>query len=188
MLGSVSLTGPAVFCDNMSTEQQARVKELIEQALAFDPTVWLFTFRPASALDDLDKRLHMAAAHRSAVCIYLARYIPYTHPLLDPLGGQAVVSLTGLAKDIVFHVSKITPNDALFKSINWPLFLAGAESEDPSERAWIMETLDTLYDAMRWGYIQTNKRILRSIWEFKARGSTCWVTDIMKMGTEMLIA
>lgn len=188
MLGSVSLTGPAVLCDDMSVEQQIKLKTLIEEALAFDPATWISTFRPASPLDDLEKRLHMAAAHRSAVCIYLARYIPYTHPLLDPAGGQAVVSLTELAHDIVFHISQITPKDNLFKSINWPLFLAGAESEDPAERAWILGTLDTLYDAMRWGYIQTNKRILKSIWEFKAQGSTCWVTDIMGMGTEMLIA
>ncbi|RYH08991.1 MAG: hypothetical protein EON57_05175, partial [Alphaproteobacteria bacterium] len=108
----------------------------------------------------------IAAAHRSAVCIYLARVLPSTNPLIDPSSGTALVNLTELANDVVHQISHLKPGDALFKSICWPLFLAGAESRDPVQREWIMNTLDELYSHMFWGYLHTSKRVLEAIWKY----------------------
>lgn len=186
MLESFELSDSRVI-GNLGIEQEEKLKSLVQRTLAFDPAVWLSTIKPVSSLDDPEKRFHIASAHRSAVCIYLARFIPYKHPLLDPSSGQAIMSLASLATDIVYHISYITPKDGFFKSLNWPLFLAGAETDDPAERVFIAHTLDTIYDLMRWGYIQTNKKILETIWELKAHGIACWVTEVTRNGTELLI-
>jgi hypothetical protein len=189
MLQSFTLSELPDDSEQSTPEHHAKLVALLELALSFDPVAWLHNFKPTSPNDDLDKRLHMASAHRSAVCIYLARYIPYTSPLLDPAGGSAVVSLTGLADDIVYHISHVGPGDILFKSISWPLFLAGAESEDVAQRAWIADTLDSFYHVMRWGYIQSAKRVLEAIWGFKEEGVvSCWVTEVKKLGSELLVA
>ncbi|KAF2746187.1 hypothetical protein M011DRAFT_468677 [Sporormia fimetaria CBS 119925] len=188
MLKSFILSESLDSVEDLSIEHQERLKGLLEEALAFNPTQWLQHFRPASPVDDLGKRLHIASAHRYAVCIYLARFIPYNNPLLDPTGGSAVISLTGLATGIIRHISWIKPDDTLFKSITWPLFLAGAESDDLEERKWILETLDLFYNELRWGYIRTVETTLWDIWGFKEEGVLCWVTEVKRRGAEILIA
>ncbi|KAH9866302.1 hypothetical protein J1614_008868 [Plenodomus biglobosus] len=174
------------------TTIQDQVGILLQRALAFDPTAWSASFAPASPHEDLSQRIRIASAHRSAVCIYLARVLPSTNPLLDPTSGSALVSLTGLADDVVHHISHLRPGDALFKSICWPLFLAGAESEDAAQRAWIMNTLDQLYGIMFWGYLHTSKRVLEAIWKLKDDGElgegNCWVEEVKELGSEILIA
>ncbi|KAF1849272.1 uncharacterized protein K460DRAFT_375942 [Cucurbitaria berberidis CBS 394.84] len=171
---------------------QDQVGVLLQRALAFDPIAWSCDLEPASPFEDIEQRMRIGAAHRSAVCIYLARVLPSTNPLFDTAGGTALVSLTALADDVVHHISHLKAGDALFKSICWPLFLAGAESEDPEQREWIMNTLDELYGIMFWGYLRTSKRVLEAIWKFKDRAmagtDNCWVAEVKDYGTEILIA
>ena len=72
------------------------------------------------------------------------------------------------------------------------MFLAGAESEDPSQREWIMNTLDELYGQMFWGYLHTSKRVLETIWRFKDEAGVgvgnCWVEEVKDLGNDILIA
>ncbi|EUC45619.1 hypothetical protein COCMIDRAFT_36712 [Bipolaris oryzae ATCC 44560] len=183
--GSPSGTNTPIYI-----EEQVGV--LLRRALEFDPIVWSSDFVPASPFEDIQQRIRIASAHRSAVCIYLARVLPSTNPLLDPTSGAAIVSLTALADDVVHHISHLKPGDPLFKSICWPLFLAGAESEDPAQREWIMNTLDELYGLMFWGYLRTSKRVLEAIWKFKDEAGpgsgNCWVEQLKDFGHDILIA
>ncbi|KAF2000974.1 hypothetical protein P154DRAFT_191818 [Amniculicola lignicola CBS 123094] len=172
----------------VSSEIQEEVRQLLEDALAFDPKAWAKTFRPASPLEDLEMRARIAAAHRSAVCIYIARVLTDNNPLINPSSPSVLVSLTGLADDIISHVSKLHPSDPVFKCISWPLFLAGAETVDPTQRTWIMNKLDELYGVMYWGYIRTVKAVLERIWAVKDDGRGCWVIGVKEMGEELLIA
>ncbi|KAF1836329.1 acriflavine sensitivity control protein acr-2 [Decorospora gaudefroyi] len=194
MLESFALPDTHDSRSETSTQEyiQEQVAVLLRRALAFDPIAWSFDFERASPFEDIEQRIRIASAHRSAVCIYLARVLPSTNPLLDPTSGTALVSLTALADDVVHHISHLKPGDALFKSICWPLFLAGAESEDRGQREWIMDTLDQLYGLMFWGYLHTSKRVLESIWKLKdeagAGAGNCWVEEVKDFGNEILIA
>ena len=178
--------------EGVQEEIQQMLASLIQRALDFDPISWSCEFEPTSPTEDIQKRIHMAAAHRSAVCIYLARVLPSRNPLVDPSSGDALVNMKVLADDIVDQISYLKPSDPLFKSICWPLFLAGAESEDKEQREWIVNTLDQLYSIMFWGYLHTSKRVLLAIWKFKDRvGSSkenCWVEEVKHLGNEILIA
>ena len=169
-----------------------QVAVLLQRALEFNPAAWSHEFQRAAPFDDINQRFRIASAHRSAVCIYLARVLPSTNPLLDPTSGTALVSLTGLADDVVENIKHLKPGDALFKSICWPLFLAGAESEKPDQREWIMNTLDELYRQMFWGYLHTSKRVLEEIWRLKDEAGVgapnCWVEEVKDFGNEILIA
>jgi hypothetical protein len=178
--------------DQLGIEVQEQVKLLLEEALSFDPLDWAYTFEPTSLFEDLEKRSRIASAHRAAVCIYIARVLSATNPLLDSTSGCALISLTGLADEIVHHVSYLNPGDNVFKCISWPLFLAGAESEDPVQRTWILNKLDEFYGVMYWGYIPTVKSVVEVIWANKdkaaAGADNCWVDEVKEMGTELLIA
>ncbi|KAF2470035.1 uncharacterized protein BDR25DRAFT_287639 [Lindgomyces ingoldianus] len=173
---------------------RGHIQLLLEAALSFDPIKWASTFQPASPFEDLKKRISIASAHRSAVCIYITRILPSTHAssLLSTSRGSSVSSLSDLATDILDHLSNLSPGDTVFKSIGWPIFLAGAESDDPVQRAVIVEKLDALWNEMYWGYILTVKELLGVIWSYKDRGAKgediCWVTEVKRLGTELLIA
>lgn len=178
--------------EEIASDVQERIGDLLRAALAFNPIKWSLEFQPASPDEDLGHRMRIAAAHRAAVCIYLARVLPCTNPLLDPSSTCALVSLTGLADEIIYHISYLKPGDTLFKSISWPLFLAGAESEDPAQREWIMNTLDDIYNLLFWGYIRTVKKVLEAIWSCKdkaaAGADNCWVDEVKVLGADLLIA
>ena len=135
--------------------------------------------------------MHIASAHRAAVCIYLARALPYTNPLIDSTSGCALLSLTDMADEIIHQVSYLKPGDTLYKSISWPLFLAGAECEGLARRVWIMDKLDEFYNLLYWGYVHTAKKILEIIWSCKNKAgpnTSWWFTDIKALGYEILIA
>jgi hypothetical protein len=178
--------------DELAADVQEGVALLLRAALNFDPVGWSLQFERASLSENLEHRMRIAAAHRAAVCIYLARVLPCTNPLLDPSSPSALVSLTGLATEIVHHISYLKPGDTLFKSISWPLFLAGAESEDPAQRTWIMNTLDDFYSLLYWGYIRTVKKVLVTIWSCKDKAAegadNCWVDEVKVLGPDLLIA
>ncbi|ORY14409.1 fungal-specific transcription factor domain-domain-containing protein [Clohesyomyces aquaticus] len=181
------------FTAEESISNHNEIRRLLESALSFNAVHWAASFQPASPLEDLEKRVLIASAHRSAVCIYLTRILPTTHA--DSLLGTLTdfnVSFSDLATDIVHHISKLSPGDTVFKSITWPLFLAGAESNNPAQRALIIEKLDMLWNELYWGYILTVKELLGVIWNFKDRAAKgediCWVNEVKRMGTELLIA
>jgi hypothetical protein len=180
------------FSGNLPEHIQDQVGILLQRALDFDPVSWSRDLEPASPNDDLEQRVRIASAHRSAVCIYLARVLPCSNPLLDPTSGLALVSLTDLADEVVHHISQVKPGDAVFKCICWPLFLAGAESDNIVQREWIMSTLDTLYSEMYWGYFHNVKRVLKTIWQCKDRAAVgagnYWVEEVKNMGIDILIA
>jgi hypothetical protein len=193
MLESFALPDKTVSCtDEVYENIQEQIGKLLHRALDFDPIAWSRNFEPASPHEDLQQRIRIAAAHRSAVCIYLARVLPSNNPLIDPTSGTAIVNLTELANDVVHQISYLKRGDALFKSICWPLFLAGAESRDPAQREWIMNTLDDLYSTMYWGYLHTSKRVLEAIWKYldeaKDGVENCWVEEVKEFGNEILIA
>jgi hypothetical protein len=193
MLESFALPKKTVSCtEEVYDAIQVQIGQLLHRALDFDPMAWSKDFEPASPYEDIHQRIRIAAAHRSAVCIYLARVLPSTNPLIDPMSGTAIVNLTELANDVVFQISHLKSGDALFKSICWPLFLAGAESRDAAQREWIMNTLDELYNTMHWGYLHTSKRVLEAIWKYLDQAAdgeeNCWVEEVKEFGNEILIA
>lgn len=178
--------------DEIYLHIQHQTEILIRRALEFDPVAWSRDLEPASPFEDIRQRIRIASAHRSGVCIYLARALSYTNPLLDPRSSTAIVNMTALADDVVHHISQLKPTDAVYKSICWPLFLAGAESRDPAQRQWIMNTLDELYNIMFWGYLHTSKRVLEEIWRHVDAADDgkekCWVDQVLDLGNEILIA
>lgn len=193
MLESFALPNKTVSCtDEVYDNIQGQIGRLLHRALDFDPVAWSTDFEPATPFEDINQRIRIAAAHRSAVCIYLARVLPSGNPLIDPMSGAAIVNLVELANDGVHQISHLKPGDALFKSICWPLFLAGAESRDPTQREWIMNTLDALYGTMYWGYLHTSKRVLERIWKYLDQSAdgeeNCWVEEVKDFGNEILIA
>lgn len=166
-----------------------RLLLLLQAVQSFDAFLWATSLQKVSPQKDIDKRIHIASAHKAAVCIYISR------ALLSISQGTGVSdNLESLVSDVVHHLSFLTCDDEFFKATSWPTFIAGAETRDLTRQDWVASRLHKLWDLLPWGYIGSALQILDTIWEKRnittnsANTSVNWVQELRSMGVDWLIA
>ncbi|KAF5680228.1 fungal transcriptional regulator [Fusarium denticulatum] len=172
--------------------------QLLNAAKSFDPAAWATNLQPRSPADDLLHRTMVACAHRTAVCVYLSRIILAIWPnTLLPDDPQV------LAAEIITHLSHLQPGDALFTATAWPAFIAGLETRDLANRAWIERRFQELWKTEPWGLTREALGALRTIWGGsnneivltsrdnelqKRKDNWNWIERLQSLGTDWLIA
>jgi hypothetical protein len=172
-----------------------QVSLLLREAELFDAKSWATTLQPRSPVSDLLHRSQVASAHCIAVRIYLSR-------LLLSFGPDARLSntLELLVPEIICHMANIRPCDALFTATTWPAFIAGAETNDLQNRAWIAQRFAELWEVEPWGTVRGALDVLKGIWLEKdgpmaGRQSTRhegshdgnWIASLRRTGVDWLI-
>lgn len=175
---------------NSTAEERIRPEEealvLMRRTQAFDVHAWAKGVQGISSHDDFESRVHVASAHKSAICLYIHRVVP-SACLLDEEGVESLVS------DTITHLSCIDDNDSLNKGTAWPTFVAGAESETPERRAWAAKRLLMLWKLMLYGYLPTALETLQVVWGMndlqpETPGSPVgWLQKLKKLGIEWMI-
>lgn len=175
---------------NSAAEEQTPPEEealmLMRRAQAFDIHAWAQGVQGISSHDDFESRVHVASAHKSAICLYIHRVVPSAH-LLNAKAVEALVD------DTIHHLSCIDRGDSLIKGTAWPTFVAGAESETSERRAWAAERLMMLWKLMLWGYLRTALETLQVVWgvndiEPETPGSAVgWLQKLKKLGIEWMV-
>ncbi|KAF4126885.1 Pfam:DUF3468 [Geosmithia morbida] len=160
---------------------------LIDQALEFDINAWASNLQNSVPnVADIESRMHVASAHRSAACLYILQALPTVrsvHP----------VDVEFLVDDILAHVGSISESDPYFKATSWPTFIAGAECRDVEKRTWTLKQLVSIWSTHRWGYIFTAIEMLKATWQMQdsARGrgdnGVNWLRDLRGLGFDHLI-
>ncbi|KAK2768720.1 hypothetical protein FQN54_000576 [Arachnomyces sp. PD_36] len=159
---------------------------LMEKAQSFDVHAWSARVQGISSHNDFESRLHIALAHKSAVCLYINRAVP-SAKLLNYYSIQALV------QNIIDNLSSILPGDPLLKGTCWPTFMAGAESESPELQKWVVTRIYVLWEILPWGYLRNTLGILRMIWGLKdnpdplTRGSDGWLQKMKALGKEWIV-
>ena len=158
---------------------------LIDQALCFDIDGWAAQLRRMPSVTDIESRVHIASAHRSAACLYILQALPLVRSV-RPVDTDLLVD------DILGHLAAIDVNDVYFKATSWPTFIAGAETKDAEKRTWTLKRLMEIWERVRWGYIFTAIEMLKATWAVRdsgrgANGGVNWLQDIRGMGFESLI-
>ncbi|KAF4301225.1 putative acriflavine sensitivity control protein acr-2 protein [Botryosphaeria dothidea] len=175
---------------NSAAEEQTPPEEealmLMRRAQAFDIHAWAQVVQGISSHDDFESRVHVASAHKSAICLYIHRVVPSAH-LLNAKAVEALVD------DTIHHLSCIDRGDSLIKGTAWPTFVAGAESETSERRAWAAERLMMLWKLMLWGYLRTALETLQVVWgvndiDPETPGSAVgWLQKLKKLGIEWMV-
>lgn len=132
--------------------------ELMEKVNSFDLSAWAAGVQGLALQNDYRSRLHVASAHRSAICLYINRVVS-EGALLDESGVRTLVA------DIIDHLSRIRPGNHLLKSTSWPTFIAGIETKDPTQQRWAVEHLSALWGMLPWGYLHTAMEMLGMMWQ-----------------------
>ncbi|KAM0488155.1 hypothetical protein ACHAP7_001145 [Fusarium lateritium] len=156
---------------------------LIDEALAVDIVAWADYLRQHNLIQDLDSRVHLAAAHRSAACLYILQALPLVRSVRS-------VDTDFLLDDVLNNLTAIDENDPYFKASSWPTFVAGAETRDPERRMWALRRLLSIWQICPWGYLFTAIEMLKATWAMQdTRGSdnVNWLHDLRGMGFENLI-
>ncbi|RDW66967.1 hypothetical protein BP5796_09716 [Coleophoma crateriformis] len=166
-----------------------RTEALLWTTQSFDPLSWATELQKISPQYDLDSRIHIASAHKAAVCIYISRILLSFSP-----NSESYENFEPLVSDIILHLSFISQEDPLYKSITWPTFVAGAETRDPERQAWAMTRLHQLWGILLWGYTRNIMGVLAGVWEKRVTpvgpGSSAldWIQDLMTLEFDCLIA
>lgn len=154
----------ARWCGSSGTEglTTSDAETLLLDVESFDAKAWLESLQLVSTSSfDLDKRKHIAYAYKAAVKIYIIR-------ATIPVPGNPGRSLEDLVSEVISHLSTISPDDFFFKAICWPLFMAGAETNDFKLHAWVIGRFEEGFKTLPWGYLESAIDLLRCVWEDKS--------------------
>jgi hypothetical protein len=160
---------------------------LLVTVQSFDVHEWAVSVQGVTAQGDVDSRVHLAIAHRSAVCLYIHSAIPYAQ-LLTRAAVDAHV------ETIISHISLIAPGNNLLKGTSWPTFIAGAEATSGKQVAWVQQQLRLVWEVLPWGYLNTTAEILKGIWKTKklrsgllAEGKGSWLQHVRVLGNHWIV-
>ncbi|KAK5988071.1 Acriflavine sensitivity control protein acr-2 [Cladobotryum mycophilum] len=174
-------------CTDWSLSAADKALALIDEALAFDIPEWAQRLQRNHNVSDIDSRMHIASAHRSAVCLYILQALPLVRSV-RPVDTEFLVG------DILTNLGQISEADPYFKATSWPTFIAGAETRDAERRTWAMKRLLGIWEICPWGYIFTAIEMLKATWEMqdanhRANGETAtnWLKGLQGMGFDYLI-
>lgn len=158
---------------------------LIDQALEFDINAWAASLQSLPHVTDIESRIHIASAHRSAACLYILQALPLVRSVrcVDP---------DFLVDDILGHLAAVGEDDPFFKATSWPTFIAGAETRNAEKRTWMLTRLLAIWDRFRWGYIFTAIEMLKATWHLQDTagtngGGVNWLRDLKGLGFNYLI-
>jgi hypothetical protein len=150
---------------------------LLSQARAFDVQVWVASISGLDPDDDLNARTSLASAHRAACCLYIllllceATSVPTSWEILDVADSGGALSSQSLVDEIIRNISAVPEDHTLFKGSVWPTFMAGAQTDDPTQRQWCLACLCKLWRdspwICPWGYVLTAIKMLEEVWRMR---------------------
>jgi len=166
----------------LPVKENGRLLSIVD---AFNPYAWSSSLQNVSSSFDLEKRAHIACAYKAAVKIYILRATVLTNSVSiipDPLED--------LVSETVLHLMHIPPDDPFFKATCWPSFIAGAETNDPDQRAWVSSRFETALTTLPWGYLSTAVDLLHRVWAHKSQeeAGTDWLVNLKLSENDWLIA
>ncbi|KAK4196412.1 fungal-specific transcription factor domain-containing protein [Triangularia verruculosa] len=168
-----------LFHDHLSAPQDRvkRALELLSRAKKFDVVNWVYAIQGLSLeQDDLCVRVSLASAHRAAACLYILLCVP------DALRALGLVSLEPLVLELRGYIAQVPLDHVLLKGIVWPVFMAGAQTNETSQRNWYVERLESVWAKnpwiCPWGYIRTAIEMMKEIWEARAAMKMAGLEDL----------
>ncbi|XRM40442.1 hypothetical protein ABZX51_003762 [Aspergillus tubingensis] len=117
---------------------------------------------------------HLAQAYKSATLIYGWR-------ICDALTGNNT-PLSDLVTGLVHEVHILRKDEALFKCILWPLFIAGLESEDQAQRSQVRGFLDSFWFETKCINVINAVTILERFWVDPSEVEDASYSWIFRMG------
>ncbi|KAH6952876.1 fungal-specific transcription factor domain-containing protein [Fusarium avenaceum] len=154
--------------DNETIKTNKGVK-LIMETMAFDVEMWSHDIQhvpKGRQVTDIQSRIHTGYTHQTACCLYIMYAIPSVRGFLPENTEQE------LEQGLLFHLRAINDEDPNFITSFWPTFVAGAQTRDREQQAWIIERMKRQSQLFPWGFLYTAIDTLRIIWQQRNSGQS----------------
>lgn len=140
-----------------SSQSDEIVRTLLDALNDFSPSAWAHDFPDPQ---HYQSRYHLAHAYKAAIGIYASHVIKRTsdHPSLC---GPHILHLTQLG---VSHMLQISANDFHIKSLVWPAFISGAETQDIDLRQKVQMIIKHIWVSSCCYNVRTAAGMLEVIW------------------------
>ncbi|KAL5592764.1 hypothetical protein FOBRF1_013072 [Fusarium oxysporum] len=135
--------------------------KLMFNAISFDVASWSCNIENVPRgrqVTDINSRAHSGYTHQMACCLYILYAIPSVRRFL-PEGTEQ-----SLEAGLMCHLRSITDEDPNFKTSFWPTFVAGAQTQDANQQAWIKDRMIRQLRLFPWGFLYTAIETLQLIW------------------------
>ncbi|EHA27344.1 hypothetical protein ASPNIDRAFT_44782 [Aspergillus niger ATCC 1015] len=133
---------------------------MLDSTMSFDCHNWVTETLRASSTTSTTRNIqsleHLAQAYKSATLIYGWR-------VCDRLTGNET-PLDDLVKALVVEAETLRRDEALFKCILWPLFIAGLESQEQSQKSHIRNCLESFWFETKCINVINAVTILERFW------------------------
>lgn len=113
----------------------------------------------------------------------------YGRRVHDALTGNTS-SLDDLVCELVDTISSLRSDGTLFKCILWPMFIAGLESRQKSQRHFLIGCLEKFWLETKCLNVVNAGDILRKFWDQEDHGSVSspqWIFNTSQLGHEWLL-
>ncbi|KAB8208577.1 fungal-specific transcription factor domain-containing protein [Aspergillus parasiticus] len=160
------------------------VSTVLDLTQSFDCRAW------ASDL----AQLHTHSTHDTTMLstlaeAYKAGALIYGKRVLDAL-TRNTTPLSDLVRELITIIEAMRCDEALFKCILWPMFVAGLESRQQDQRDFVINCLEKFWFETKCINVVNAANILRRFWKMEGTQQTLssqWIFNIGQLGRDWLL-
>lgn len=135
-------------------------QDILHSLKIFDPADWASGLQVLRPIHDFTSYYHIGSAYKAAALLFVAQILPdEQYSSHTSIQGQDIPSV------VLHHVSQISCRSQLFKFTIWPMYIAGAESTNDSQRSEVLAQFQEISMVIPW---QTNNgaaSVLGTVWK-----------------------
>lgn len=151
--------------DTLIQELARETQSMLDLTASFDCVEWASNSVQSKDLPavKIEKLSLLSESYRTATLIYGNRVLR----ALIPSTGTVTPDYHGLVRQLLNVIDALKCEDALFKCLLWPTFIAGLECQNESEQQQVMRCLKTLWDLTSCLNIINASMIIQGHWRQK---------------------
>lgn len=168
--------GLQLYIENVST--------VLDLTRSFDCRAWAsdITQLHTHSTQDTTMLSMMAESYKAGALIYGRR-------VLDALTGN-MTPLSDLVRELITIIEAMRCDEALFKCILWPMFVAGLESRQQDQRDFVIGCLEKFWFETKCINVVNAANILKRFWRMEDTQQTLssqWIFNIGQLGRDWLL-
>ncbi|PWY79514.1 hypothetical protein BO94DRAFT_558693 [Aspergillus sclerotioniger CBS 115572] len=177
-----AMTSPEHLEDAEVYSRIQRVVTVLGSTRSFDCNAWAAGLShpdPSSIPSTMLGKL--AQSYKLGTLIYGTR-------VLDALTGSNT-SLSNSLGELIDTIDALKSDEALFKCILWPMFVAGLESREGAQRQYVIECLEKFWFETKCINVVNAANLLRHFWKQEECSTMCsqWIFNIGQMEGDWLL-
>lgn len=170
------LTSPEPIDEIVSDSYIQQAGSVLESTKEFDCYAWASSL-PQSYSQDTQKLYTLAQSYKIGSLIYGRR-------VFDALANKTT-SRDDLVRELIGTIDALKADEALFKCMLWPMFVAGLEAQEKTQRDFVIGSLDKFWFETKCVNVVNAGNILRKFW--KQNCQTSWIFNIGQLERDWLL-